>query len=170
MTEQVVINALFRQVIPFLVLAVGVDNIFMLVHAFDRIDRMKYSSSSERIGEALGTIGPSILLTSLSECCCFGIGNLRWCLRSYVYWLLIRLHLGSLSNMPAVKTFALYSTVAIFLNFIFQITVFVALMSLDQRRFEVWQYWTLSFWVFVKQNFVTEQSNWLAVVRKTTSK
>lgn len=63
------------QVIPFLVLAVGVDNIFMLVHAFDRIDRMKYNKCSERIGEALGTIGPSILLTSLSECCCFGIGN-----------------------------------------------------------------------------------------------
>ncbi|XP_037025848.1 NPC intracellular cholesterol transporter 1 homolog 1b [Bradysia coprophila] len=104
------------EVIPFLVLAVGVDNIFMLVHAFDRIDRIKYSNSSQRIGEALGTIGPSILLTSLSECCCFGI--------------------GSLSNMPAVKTFALYSTVAIFLNFIFQITVFVALMSLDQKRFE----------------------------------
>lgn len=65
----------FFQVIPFLVLAVGVDNIFMLVHAFDRIDRMKYANTSERIGEALGTIGPSILLTSLSECCCFGIGN-----------------------------------------------------------------------------------------------
>lgn len=52
---------------------------------------------------------------------------------------LIRFRLGSLSNMPAVKTFALYSAVAIFLNFIFQITVFVALMSLDQKRFEVWQ-------------------------------
>lgn len=53
------------------------------------------------------------------------------------YEILLFFHLGSLSNMPAVKTFALYSTAAIFLNFIFQITVFVALMSLDQKRFEV---------------------------------
>lgn len=45
--------------------------------------------------------------------------------------------LGSLSSMPAVRTFALYATVAIFLDFIFQITAFVALMSLDQKRFVV---------------------------------
>lgn len=38
--------------------------------------------------------------------------------------------------MPAVKTFALYSTVAIFLDFIFQITAFVALMSIDHQRFK----------------------------------
>ncbi|KAJ6638858.1 NPC intracellular cholesterol transporter 1 like 1b [Pseudolycoriella hygida] len=95
----------------------GVEyNYLNTMDACIKIDRMKHHTSSERIGEALGTVGPSILLTSLSECCCFGI--------------------GSLSNMPAVKTFALYSTVAIFLNFIFQITVFIALMSLDQKRFE----------------------------------
>lgn len=47
----------------------------MLVHVFNRIDRNRYTDSSEAIGEALGEIGPSILLTSLSECCCFGIGN-----------------------------------------------------------------------------------------------
>lgn len=45
--------------------------------------------------------------------------------------------LGSLSDMPAVNTFALYATVAVFINFLFQITAFVALLSLDQRRYEV---------------------------------
>lgn len=38
--------------------------------------------------------------------------------------------------MPAVKTFAMYAAVAIFFDFLFQITAFVALMSLDQRRYE----------------------------------
>lgn len=38
--------------------------------------------------------------------------------------------------MPAVNTFALYATAAIFLDFVFQITAFVALMSIDQKRYE----------------------------------
>ncbi|XP_058815387.1 NPC intracellular cholesterol transporter 1 homolog 1b [Topomyia yanbarensis] len=102
------------EVIPFLVLAVGVDNIFMLVHSFQRIDRVKTPETAEAIGKALGQIGPSILLTSASECCCFAIGGL--------------------SPMPAVNTFAWYATVALFVDFILQITAFVALMALDERR------------------------------------
>lgn len=105
------------EVIPFLVLAVGVDNIFILVHVFNRLDKKEFANVRERISFALGTVGPSILLTSMSECCCFGI--------------------GALTDMPAVKTFALYAAVAIFFNFILQITAFVALLTLDQLRFEV---------------------------------
>lgn len=105
------------QVIPFLVLAVGVDNIFMLVHTFNRLDQSDFVHPADAIGEALAQVGPSILLTSLSECCCFGI--------------------GSISDMPAVRTFALYATAAIFLDFLFQITAFIALMSLDYQRYAV---------------------------------
>lgn len=39
--------------------------------------------------------------------------------------------------MPAVHTFAQFATVAILFDFIFQITAFVALLSLDQERYEV---------------------------------
>jgi Niemann-Pick C1 protein len=45
--------------------------------------------------------------------------------------------IGGLSTMPAVRTFALYATVALFLDFIFQISAFVALMAIDQKRVEV---------------------------------
>lgn len=105
------------QVIPFLVLAVGVDNLFIIVHTYNRLDKTKYISISDGIGDALGQIGPSILLTSLSECCCFAI--------------------GSISDMPAVKTFALYAAVAILIDFLLQVTAFVALMSFDQNRYMV---------------------------------
>ena len=44
---------------------------------------------------------------------------------------------GALSDMPAVKTFALYATVALLLDFLFQITCFVSLLALDDRRYEV---------------------------------
>ena len=62
------------EVVPFLVLAVGVDNIFILVHTYNRLDKNKYQNIGDGIGDALGEVGPSILLTAASECCCFLIG------------------------------------------------------------------------------------------------
>lgn len=41
--------------------------------------------------------------------------------------------------MPAVNTFAIYASVAIFLDFVFQITAFLAFLSLDSDRFQVTQ-------------------------------
>lgn len=105
------------EVIPFLVLAVGVDNLFILVHTYNRLDKTMYKSVSESTADALGQVGPSILLTSISEGACFAI--------------------GSVTEMPAVKTFALYAAVAIFFNFVLQITAFVALMAIDQYRYDV---------------------------------
>lgn len=45
--------------------------------------------------------------------------------------------LGTLSTMPAVKTFALYASLSILINFLLQITAFVSLLSLDARRSKV---------------------------------
>lgn len=61
--------------IPFLVLAVGVDNIFILVQTHQRLILRDGESSAECIGRALGKVGPSILLTSSSEAACFLIGK-----------------------------------------------------------------------------------------------
>ncbi len=36
--------------------------------------------------------------------------------------------------MPAVKTFALYAALAVLIDFLLQMTAFVALMSLDTKR------------------------------------
>ncbi|XP_071451302.1 NPC intracellular cholesterol transporter 1 isoform X2 [Hetaerina americana] len=102
------------EVIPFLVLAVGVDNIFILVQTHQREVRRPNESHAEHIGRTLGQVGPSMLLTSLSEICCF--------------------FLGALSDMPAVRAFALYAGMALLLDFILQITCFVALLSLDVKR------------------------------------
>lgn len=112
----VVTTMLAIEVIPFLVLAVGVDNIFIMVHTYHRLERNKYDTVAEAIGEAIGQVGPSILQTAGSEFACFGI--------------------GAISDMPAVKTFAMYAAAAIFFNFLFQITAFVAMMALDERRYE----------------------------------
>nr|CAD7460294.1 unnamed protein product [Timema tahoe] len=110
----VVTTLLTIEVIPFLVLAVGVDNIFILVQAHQRDERRKGETHAQHIGRTLSKVGPSMLLTSLSESTCFS--------------------LGALSDMPAVHTFALYATVALLLDFIFQITCFIALLALDDKR------------------------------------
>lgn len=65
----------------------------------------------------MGKVGPSMLLTSASEIFCFGI--------------------GALSNMPAVHTFAMYATIAVLFNLVLQLTAFVALLALDEIRYEV---------------------------------
>lgn len=62
------------QVIPFLVLAVGVDNIFILVHTHQRNPRRVDESIPDHIGRVMAQVGPSMLLTSMSECFCFIIG------------------------------------------------------------------------------------------------
>ncbi|XP_021488417.1 NPC1-like intracellular cholesterol transporter 1 [Meriones unguiculatus] len=104
------------QVVPFLVLAVGADNIFIFVLEYQRLPRMPGEKREAHIGRTLGSVAPSMLLCSLSEAICF--------------------FLGALTSMPAVRTFALTSGLAIILDFLLQMTAFVALLSLDSKRQE----------------------------------
>ncbi|XP_023603239.1 LOW QUALITY PROTEIN: Niemann-Pick C1-like protein 1 [Myotis lucifugus] len=104
------------QVVPFLVLAVGADNIFIFVLEYQRLPRRPGERREAHIGRALGRVGPSMLLCSVSEAVCF--------------------FLGALTPMPAVRTFALTSGLALILDFLLQMSAFVALVSLDSRRQE----------------------------------
>ena len=153
------VTLIIAEVIPFLVLAVGVDNVFILVHELDRqnflhgpnaapqnyqgpslsaamsptnshrspfdsthdeIDTASmplYLAAEERVARTLAKMGPSILLSTITETVAFG--------------------LGALVPMPAVRNFALYAAGSVLLNAILQVTVFVSAMSLDLKRFEV---------------------------------
>ncbi|XP_065576909.1 NPC intracellular cholesterol transporter 1-like [Artemia franciscana] len=104
------------EVIPFLLLAVGVDNIFIMVQTHQREQKLPGESHTSHIGRIVGEVGPSMLLSSVSESCCF--------------------FLGALSGMPAVKAFALYAGSALVFNFLLQVSAFVALFSLDVKRQE----------------------------------
>ncbi|MPC37079.1 Niemann-Pick C1 protein [Portunus trituberculatus] len=107
---------LIIEVIPFLVLAVGVDNIFILVEAYADLDRNEDDTRPQLIGRAVGAVGPSMLLSSISQSCCF--------------------FLGALSDMPAVQAFAMYAGMSLLINFVLQMTLFVSLFSLDVMREE----------------------------------
>ncbi|RXN37378.1 Niemann-Pick C1 [Labeo rohita] len=105
------------EVIPFLVLAVGVDNIFIIVQTYQRDERMPEEELHQQIGRILGEVAPSMFLSSLSETVAF--------------------FLGALSSMPAVRTFSLFAGLAVFIDFLLQISCFVSLLGLDIKRQEV---------------------------------
>uniref|UniRef100_A0A672RLG1 Niemann-Pick C1 protein-like n=1 Tax=Sinocyclocheilus grahami TaxID=75366 RepID=A0A672RLG1_SINGR len=104
------------EVIPFLVLAVGVDNIFIIVQTYQRDERMPEEELHQQIGRILGEVAPSMFLSSFSETVAF--------------------FLGALSSMPAVRTFSLFAGLAVFIDFLLQISCFVSLLGLDIKRQE----------------------------------
>ncbi|KAJ7507523.1 patched family-domain-containing protein [Mycena galericulata] len=150
------VTLIIAEVIPFLVLAVGVDNVFILVHELDRQNLLHgpnaapttdgpgfatpisptshrspfdsthddvdaasmplYLPAEERVARTLAKMGPSILLSTISETVAFA--------------------LGALVPMPAVRNFALYAAGSVLLNAILQVTVFISALSLDLRRVE----------------------------------
>ena len=111
------VTLIIAEVIPFLVLAVGVDNIFLIVHEFERVNISHPNEDVEtRIAKALGRMGPSILLSASTETIAFA--------------------LGAAVGMPAVRNFAVYAAGAVLINALLQVTMFVAVLALNQRRVE----------------------------------
>ncbi|EIE26672.1 multidrug efflux transporter AcrB transmembrane domain-containing protein [Coccomyxa subellipsoidea C-169] len=103
---------IIMEVIPFLVLAVGVDNMFILANELDRTDASL--PLPERLGRTLAAAGPSISLAATAEVVAFG--------------------LGAFSTMPAVRNFSICAALAVLLDFCLQVTAFVALLALDAQR------------------------------------
>ncbi|CAH9050123.1 unnamed protein product, partial [Cuscuta europaea] len=102
------------EVIPFLVLAVGVDNMCILVHA---VKRQSLELPLEgRMSNALVEVGPSITLASLAEVLAFAV--------------------GSFIPMPACRVFSMFSALAVLLDFLLQVTAFVSLIAFDFMRAE----------------------------------
>ncbi|OTF73097.1 niemann-pick C1-like protein, partial [Euroglyphus maynei] len=112
------------EVIPFLVLAVGVDNIFLLVRHTERSpnehsrqENLSYQEQLEqRMENLMYHVAPSILLAAVAESSCF--------------------FLGALIPMPAVRIFAINAGIALLIAFIFQMLIFVPILTWDIRRHE----------------------------------
>lgn len=117
------------EVIPFIVLAVGVDNIFLIVHELERVNlSCPDQMVEERVARALGRMGPSILFSAVTETVAFA--------------------LGAAVGMPAVRNFAAYAAGAVLVNAILQMTMFVSFLALNQMRVEdhrceLWPWWQI---------------------------
>eukprot|EP00004_Rigifila_ramosa_P004099 TRINITY_DN1451_c0_g1_i2.p1 TRINITY_DN1451_c0_g1~~TRINITY_DN1451_c0_g1_i2.p1 ORF type:complete len:1062 (-),score=261.65 TRINITY_DN1451_c0_g1_i2:615-3377(-) len=103
---------IISQVIPFLILSIGMDNMFIIVNTFDRTD--VNLPIPQRLGQTLASVGVSMTAASISETFAF--------------------LLGALTEMPAVQAFTLYAALSIAVGYILQITCFISLVALDAQR------------------------------------
>lgn len=136
MAIHVKVTLIIAEVIPFLVLAVGIDNVFLIVHSFDRTDEKL--PIDERVAQALESTGPNILLTGVTEILAFSAGGFV--------------------SMPAVSSFSLYAAFAIFCDFFLQTTCFVAFLTLDAYRSQSGRYDILFFLHYNNGKHTTELS------------
>ena len=107
------------EVVPFLVLAIGVDNMFFITGARDKVSKAvdivkangkqkQEYSNQEQMGIALGEVGPSITTAAIGEFLSFLVGYL--------------------TDIPALESFCLCASFAVLINYFLQMTLFVALL------------------------------------------
>ena len=108
-----------HSILPFIVLGIGVDDVFVIVNAFDRERKVSRKAEDNdalavRSGAALGRAGASITVTSATDLVAFGI--------------------SSSSAFPALSSFCAYAAISIFFLWVFASTFFTGALVLDERR------------------------------------
>ncbi|KAM8805794.1 LOW QUALITY PROTEIN: protein patched homolog 2 [Eudromia elegans] len=107
-------NAATTQVLPFLALGIGVDDMFLLAHAFT--ETSQHIPFKERTGECLKRTGTSVALTSVSN--------------------MIAFFMAALVPIPALRAFSIQAAVVVVFNFAMVLFIFPAILSLDLHRRE----------------------------------
>ncbi|CAI4224991.1 unnamed protein product [Auanema sp. JU1783] len=92
----------------FLILAIGIDDVFIMLSAWHRTDRTL--DIPHRVADMVKESGCSMTVTSITNVVSFGN--------------------GVLSSTPVLQTFAIYSTVASIACFVYQLVLFPAIMTL----------------------------------------
>ncbi|CAN0008284.1 unnamed protein product [Ectocarpus sp. 12 AP-2014] len=102
------------QILPFILIGIGVDDMFVIVAAYDHTDPSL--AVEERIALGVKRCGLSVTYTSLTNFFAF--------------------LLGSMTSLPAVEYFCLYAATAILFDFFLQASknTFVALLTMDANR------------------------------------
>ena len=106
-----------HSVMPFLMLGIGIDDMFVIVQCWNTLTAaQKKESLEKKFGLLMRSAGAAITVTSVTDFIAFGI--------------------GASTILPALQSFCIYAAVGIVATFIFQSSFFLAWMTLDQRRIE----------------------------------
>eukprot|EP01130_Rhizamoeba_saxonica_P016005 TRINITY_DN7314_c0_g1_i2.p1 TRINITY_DN7314_c0_g1~~TRINITY_DN7314_c0_g1_i2.p1 ORF type:complete len:854 (-),score=109.08 TRINITY_DN7314_c0_g1_i2:2097-4355(-) len=116
------ISAVLFQTTPAILLCIGIDNIFVITKVFKKFREQNYSAPSEDIvGKTISTIGISLTLPVISICLSF---------------LFIHFYI----NIPIIRAMSIQLVISVLINYLFQIIVFPAILSLDDRRMKLKRY------------------------------
>ncbi|KAJ8270856.1 hypothetical protein GJAV_G00120050 [Gymnothorax javanicus] len=107
-------NAATTQVLPFLALGIGVDDMFLLAHSFTETG--SNIPFKERTGDCLRRTGTSVALTSINN--------------------MIAFFMAALVPIPALRAFSLQAAIIVVFNFAMVLLIFPAILSLDLHRRE----------------------------------
>ena len=108
-----------HNLIPFLMLGIGVDDMFVIIQCFDNLSAAEKNLRSEDdiprvISLTMRRAGVAITVTSLTDFMVFAI--------------------GSTTVLPALRSFCVWCGVGILAVYFFQITLFAGSLALDCRR------------------------------------
>jgi Niemann-Pick C1 protein len=133
---QMEVTMITLEVVPFLILAIGVDNMFILTNEFDRLMTLRAGASNNNddmmlgqvLGETMANVGPSIVVAAVAESLAFLV--------------------GALTKIPALTSFCIVAALAVVADFALQMTWFAAALILDAKRVRARRY---DLFPFIKQ-------------------
>ena len=99
-------------VVPFLVVSIGIDDMFIICDEFDR--QSKDICPKYRVSLALSKVGATITMTTVTDIVAFFV--------------------SATSSFPAIRYFCIFMAFSISIEFLLQITLFVAFLSFDSLR------------------------------------
>jgi len=112
------------QLLPFVIFGIGLDDTFIIYNAYIRTSNDKNHnhnkkpslSPAERVAVVIKDVGLSLMMTTSTTSLAFA--------------------LGSLSRIPSLRWFSCYAFTCVVIDFLYQVTFFIAVLVIDERRVE----------------------------------